>query len=211
METPGQDTELAERGWLCAPKRGRLLMFDGGLLHTVLPAYAARERDQPRLTLMCGLWDTDVTVQPSAEIGFPHAAMTTPATAAEAPWLQPLEAAAAPMLGPWPSERQSWRRRPQPSTEPQPRKRTGHRSQQGRREQAAKVKVNPKRAAPPPPPPLGVEVAPRFVSPVWESLVAVPRSRADGGDAQAGGGWARDSGGRGGGGGQWSVGAAAGC
>jgi hypothetical protein len=37
-------------------------------------------------------------------------------------------------------------------------------------------------------PPLGVEVAPHFVSPVWGSLMAVPRPRADGGDAQRGGG-----------------------
>jgi tetratricopeptide (TPR) repeat protein len=31
---------LAQRGWVCEPKRGRLLMFDGSLLHGVLPAYA---------------------------------------------------------------------------------------------------------------------------------------------------------------------------
>ena len=30
---------LAERGWVCAPARGRLLMFEGSLLHGVLPAY----------------------------------------------------------------------------------------------------------------------------------------------------------------------------
>jgi hypothetical protein len=39
-------------------------MFDGGLLHTVLPSYTAKERNQPRLTLMVGWWDTDVTVRP---------------------------------------------------------------------------------------------------------------------------------------------------
>ena len=30
---------LAQRGWVCEPNRGRLLMFDGSLLHGVLPAY----------------------------------------------------------------------------------------------------------------------------------------------------------------------------
>ena len=35
------DGELAQRGWLAQPARGRLLMFEGSLLHGVLPAFRA--------------------------------------------------------------------------------------------------------------------------------------------------------------------------
>ena len=39
---------LAQQGWVCEPARGRLLMFEGDLLHGVLPAYAATERRAKR-------------------------------------------------------------------------------------------------------------------------------------------------------------------
>ena len=57
--------------------------------HTVLLCFfglkwcigAATERYAPRLTLMVGWWDTDVTVEPSPDVAFPHAAMVTPPAA----------------------------------------------------------------------------------------------------------------------------------
>jgi len=51
----------AKRAWLCPPALNRLLLFDGSLLHGVvprLPSQAADRKSQaePRLTLMLGFW-----------------------------------------------------------------------------------------------------------------------------------------------------------
>lgn len=48
----------ATRAWLCTPALNRLLMFDGGMLHGVVPPLPSSSSDRlaPRVTLMLGLW-----------------------------------------------------------------------------------------------------------------------------------------------------------
>ncbi|CAE7457047.1 P4H11 [Symbiodinium natans] len=48
----------ASRGWLCEPRVNRVLLFDGSLLHGVIPNLALQATDpsEPRVTLMLGLW-----------------------------------------------------------------------------------------------------------------------------------------------------------
>jgi hypothetical protein len=63
----------------------------GGLLHGVLPAFGAQERRKPRLTLMVGWWDTDVTHVRAecTEEDWPHACMPTP-SGQQAKWFRAL-------------------------------------------------------------------------------------------------------------------------
>lgn len=49
------DTKLAQKGWLTHPKRNRLVIFDGKVLHGVIPGRGyVHERN--RVTLMVALW-----------------------------------------------------------------------------------------------------------------------------------------------------------
>ena len=146
---------------------------------------SAEERDLPRLTLMVGWWSTDVTVgsiprpavcclccvifvlrclrrciaqvSASPEIPFPHAAMVTPA--ASTAWLQPLMSALS-SLGPIAVA-------------------NGAAKNEKKRKKAKKTKtkkcldtsgtdavVSTIDAC-------GVDVAPHYVSPVWESCAKV--------------------------------------
>ena len=48
---------VASEAWLCWPAENRFLMFDGALLHGVVPFFAPGGRAaQPRITLMLGWW-----------------------------------------------------------------------------------------------------------------------------------------------------------
>eukprot|EP00927_Polykrikos_kofoidii_P077319 TRINITY_DN74271_c0_g1_i1.p1 TRINITY_DN74271_c0_g1~~TRINITY_DN74271_c0_g1_i1.p1 ORF type:complete len:595 (+),score=92.81 TRINITY_DN74271_c0_g1_i1:100-1785(+) len=55
---------VASRGWLCSPRLNRLLMFDGGLLHGVVPRLSLKSPTrsvdvEERVTLMLGFWGDD--------------------------------------------------------------------------------------------------------------------------------------------------------
>lgn len=63
------DTE--EMAWLCPPKTNRLLLFDGSLLHGVVPHIRNKQQaassvntsaDSPRVTLMIGWWGSHVAI-----------------------------------------------------------------------------------------------------------------------------------------------------
>ena len=53
------DAGMEVEGFLCPPAPGRVLIFDGGLLHGVCPT-TAFDIDIPRTTLMMGLWEDGV-------------------------------------------------------------------------------------------------------------------------------------------------------
>ncbi|CAK4071172.1 unnamed protein product [Aphanomyces euteiches] len=55
----GQDA-LQSHGYLVYPEENRLAMFDGRLLHGVIPHFLPRGDSTERLTLMVGFWDKDV-------------------------------------------------------------------------------------------------------------------------------------------------------
>lgn len=59
------DDEEEEMAWLCPPKTNRLLLFDGSLMHGVVPHLRkdmkAAESKSPRVTLMIGWWGAHVT------------------------------------------------------------------------------------------------------------------------------------------------------
>jgi hypothetical protein len=81
-ESAATEPERAERAWLIAPKRNRLLIFDGALLHGVRPAPARAvcsdkgeitiERSSaPRITLMTNFWQhalVDESARPMAAL-----------------------------------------------------------------------------------------------------------------------------------------------
>ena len=173
-------------------------MFEGSLLHGVLPAYTATERDQPRLTLMVvrktplfeprldqndlcfaktgsgqtqgdaetarrfpmqGWWDTDVTVEASPEIAFPHAAMVTP-PAATTPWLQPLTDGLGTVQK---ALKQSEKKQNKKMKKKDKKKQQHQEDGQGATADSG-----------------GVEVPPRFVSPVWESVAPPPTEGSSG-------------------------------
>ena len=63
------DTTLATRGWLVPPATNRFVVFDGRVLHGVVPgrsvpAHPARRR----VTWMVAFWE-DITQRGSAELG----------------------------------------------------------------------------------------------------------------------------------------------
>jgi len=49
------DTQLAQNGWLTHPKRNRLVLFDGKVLHGVIPG-RGYVHEKNRVTLMVALW-----------------------------------------------------------------------------------------------------------------------------------------------------------
>ncbi|CAK9069273.1 unnamed protein product [Durusdinium trenchii] len=53
-----QPESRAKRAWLCEPKVNRALLFNGKLLHGVIPSLASPDSQGPRITLMLGLWGT---------------------------------------------------------------------------------------------------------------------------------------------------------
>jgi hypothetical protein len=60
------DGHKSNRAWTCNPKTGRLLLFDGRLLHGVVP-HISRSTDLslgPRVTLMIGWWGKQVHTTP---------------------------------------------------------------------------------------------------------------------------------------------------
>jgi len=61
------DTELAQNGWLAYPKRNRLVVFDGSVLHGVIPGrgYVGQRK---RVTLMVALWE-DIRIREGDEPG----------------------------------------------------------------------------------------------------------------------------------------------
>lgn len=61
------DTELAQNGWLAFPKRNRLVVFDGSVLHGVIPGrgYVGQRK---RVTLMVALWE-DIRIRKGDEPG----------------------------------------------------------------------------------------------------------------------------------------------
>jgi len=63
MERRLGDGSTNAAGWLCAPRRNRLLTFDGSLLHCVVPPMPApADAARRRITVMVGWWGPDVTV-----------------------------------------------------------------------------------------------------------------------------------------------------
>jgi len=76
------DTSLASAGYMALPKRNRLLMFDGRLLHAVLPGRgvvpASQRSPARRVTLMIAFWPSlreRPAKRPAAARPFPHAAV----------------------------------------------------------------------------------------------------------------------------------------
>ena len=61
------DTELAQNGWMAFPKRNRLVVFDGSVLHGVIPGrgYVGQRK---RVTLMVALWE-DIRIREGDEPG----------------------------------------------------------------------------------------------------------------------------------------------
>ena len=60
------EDDTAEVTWLCPPKSNRLLLFDGSLLHGVVPYIMHRKPEDsetqcPRVTLMMGWWGQHVS------------------------------------------------------------------------------------------------------------------------------------------------------
>ena len=63
MERRLGDHEENAAGWLVAPRRNRLLTFDGSLLHCVVPPLPApADAARRRITVMVGWWGSNVTV-----------------------------------------------------------------------------------------------------------------------------------------------------
>ena len=76
------DTSLASAGYMAPPRRNRLLMFDGRLLHGVLPGRGvvppAQGSPPRRVTLMIAFWPSlreRPAPRPAAARPFPHAAV----------------------------------------------------------------------------------------------------------------------------------------
>ena len=77
-----QDSEsLAQNGWLAFPRKNRLVIFDGAVLHGVVPGRGYVDRSQTRTTLMVALWD-EIKVRhgqtPGAARPFPDPQDTLP-------------------------------------------------------------------------------------------------------------------------------------
>jgi hypothetical protein len=52
-------TSLATKAWVCWPRENRLVVFDGTMLHGVVPGKGVRtDSNARRGTLMCALWET---------------------------------------------------------------------------------------------------------------------------------------------------------
>eukprot|EP00603_Paraphysomonas_imperforata_P000829 CAMPEP_0114417378 /NCGR_PEP_ID=MMETSP0103-20121206/2931_1 /TAXON_ID=37642 ORGANISM="Paraphysomonas imperforata, Strain PA2" /NCGR_SAMPLE_ID=MMETSP0103 /ASSEMBLY_ACC=CAM_ASM_000201 /LENGTH=539 /DNA_ID=CAMNT_0001585665 /DNA_START=54 /DNA_END=1673 /DNA_ORIENTATION=- len=72
-ENDNKDNENEEEiAWLCPPKTNRLLLFDGSLMHGVVP-HLRKDKDavgskSPRVTLMIGWWGPHVTTTDSPTI-----------------------------------------------------------------------------------------------------------------------------------------------
>ena len=54
--------DLAQTGWLAFPKKNRLVIFDGAVLHGVIPGRGYVDSTKTRTTLMVALWD-DIRVR----------------------------------------------------------------------------------------------------------------------------------------------------
>lgn len=50
----------SDRAWMCVPKTSRLLLFDGKMLHGVVPHINSASSSGTRLTLMIGWWGSEV-------------------------------------------------------------------------------------------------------------------------------------------------------
>eukprot|EP00960_Hanusia_phi_P012009 349359-Hanusia_phi.AAC.2 len=65
-EEGGEEKTSRMKGFLCRPKRGRVLLFDGSLLHGVCPTSfdgpdgTRGKKETPRTTIMLGLWQQGV-------------------------------------------------------------------------------------------------------------------------------------------------------
>lgn len=55
---------IASEAFVCSPKEGRVVFFDGQLLHGVLPCFLCKEPTYPRITLMLGIWGEHVNTSP---------------------------------------------------------------------------------------------------------------------------------------------------
>ena len=72
---------LAQTGWVAFPKKNRLVIFDGAVLHGVIPGRGYVNHEKSRTTLMVALWD-DIRVRnhqhgPGAAMPLPLAAPKT--------------------------------------------------------------------------------------------------------------------------------------
>ena len=59
---------LAQTGWMAFPKENRLVIFDGAVLHGVIPGRGFVESSKTRTTLMIALWD-DIRIRTGDEPG----------------------------------------------------------------------------------------------------------------------------------------------
>lgn len=81
------DKQLCEHGWLCYPKEGRTLVFDGSVLHGVIPGRGVSPCvGQRRVTVMVALWET---IQVRNGDG-PGSARPFPSTTPKAQWVRDL-------------------------------------------------------------------------------------------------------------------------
>lgn len=69
-DNDGGSGKGATKGWLCPPKDGRVLVFDGALMHGVCPILGGSSSgSEPRTTVMVGLWGRGVTTVPGQPAG----------------------------------------------------------------------------------------------------------------------------------------------
>jgi len=60
----------ATRGWLVEPKDNRLMAFDGGLLHGVIPKLPTKQ-SKHRITLMLGFWSPGIVLSDAPSLPLP--------------------------------------------------------------------------------------------------------------------------------------------
>lgn len=76
-------------GWLLHPQRNRLAVFDGRLLHGVVPRLGMAASGAARLTFMVGFWDSKVS-RTQCDMKKPCANMMPPSKDSEATWQEPM-------------------------------------------------------------------------------------------------------------------------
>ncbi|KAK3238681.1 hypothetical protein CYMTET_51323 [Cymbomonas tetramitiformis] len=83
-------TRLAEKGWLCHPRYNRVCMFDGKLLHGVVPGRGpVEDPSERRVSLMIAFW-RDIQVRGNGD-NDPGAARSFPSASATYSWPRDLK------------------------------------------------------------------------------------------------------------------------
>ncbi|GBG34951.1 Hypothetical Protein FCC1311_111742 [Hondaea fermentalgiana] len=78
------------QGWLVHPDENRLVVFDGQLLHGVVPRVGGASNGLTRLTFMVGFWGEDVARLP-CNMSMPSANMLAPPPGVDSQWRKKME------------------------------------------------------------------------------------------------------------------------